>query len=102
MRDEPTERAWTPGPWEVVDRDGIYVVGGRFGNLINCYYEIADTWRVRADADRAARVERDRIVAIIEANVPHDGYCSMDDCTGCEIVDRLKRLIERDEHEEAQ
>ena len=74
------------------------------GSLLECSppHACATIAALRTERDSAARVERDRIVAIIEANVPHDGYCSMDDCTGCEIVDRLKRLIERDEHEEAQ
>lgn len=38
--------------------------------------------------------ERARIVALIEAHVPHDGHCSMDDCTGCETVAALKAAIE--------
>ena len=46
---EQTERAWTLGPWTVVDRDGIYTVTSPNGNPINCY-EVADTWRVWPDA----------------------------------------------------
>jgi hypothetical protein len=47
--------------------------------------------RQRAEGEKAAT---DRALTIIRANVPHDGYCSMDDCTGCQIVYELTKLIE--------
>lgn len=47
------EPKWTPGKWSVVDRDGIYTITSPEGNPLNCY-EVADTWRVKADAELIA------------------------------------------------
>jgi hypothetical protein len=44
---------------------------------------------------RCRAIERARIERIIEANVPHDGHCAMNDCTGCQIVYELKEAINR-------
>lgn len=44
-------------------------------------------------AHAAARGERDRAIAIIEDNVPHNGYCSMNDCDGCDLINKLLELI---------
>lgn len=43
--------------------------------------------------DKGVEETRTHIKGIIQDNVPHDGYCSMDDCNGCRLVDELLRKI---------
>ncbi len=48
---------------------------------------------VARNYDKSRELERARCVQIIEDHVPHDGYCSMNNCTGCQIIDELKARI---------
>ncbi len=54
-----------------------------------------DSVRMAVDAGYllGLRDSRARVVEIIEDKVPHDGYCAMGDCTGCQIIGELLEAI---------